>query len=124
MRMDDQETRERSNRVGGRRMAEVQIVYWRDIPAMVTAREGRRERTSANLSERFQAAIDEAAMRAGLIGTDEYLAEWRRSEWQAADGDAASLARRVAAELEIAYPPERLQQLVLSRGNANADTAT
>lgn len=105
-------------------MAEVQIVYWRDIPAMVTARDGRRERASANLSERFQAAIDEAAMRAGLIGTDEYLAEWRRSEWQAADGDAASVAQRVAAELEAAYPPERLQQLVLARGSANADTAT
>ena len=105
-------------------MAEVQIVYWRDIPAVVTARDGRRERVSVNLPDRFQAAIDEAAMRAGLTGTDEYLAEWRRSEWQVLDGDSVSAARRVADELEATYPPERLKELIASQGKANSDMAT
>ncbi len=43
-------------------MAEHQITHWKNIPSMVSAREGRRERAKAELSERFQVAIDEAAM--------------------------------------------------------------
>ena len=58
-------------------MAEVTIVYWRDIPAQVTAGSGRRA-ARVLLSERFQEAIDAAAMAAGLSGTDAYLEEWRR----------------------------------------------
>jgi hypothetical protein len=99
-------------------MAEVQVVYWRDIPAMVTARNGRHDRASASLSERFQAAIDEAAMRAGITGSDEYLAQWRRGDWELDDGDAATVAQRYAGALEEAYSPERLQGLVESRGQA------
>ena len=31
------------------------------------------------LSERFQEAIDSAAMKCGKAGTDDYVAEWRRT---------------------------------------------
>ena len=43
----------------------------------MTAKEGR-TRAARELPPRFQEAIDAAAMRAGLIGTDAYLEEWRR----------------------------------------------
>jgi hypothetical protein len=99
-------------------VAEYQIVYWRDIPALVTAREGRRTRASANLPDRFQVAIDEAAMRAGLTGSDGYLAEWRRSEWQEAAGAVEELAQQMAADLDAAYPAERLRDLVAGQGRA------
>jgi hypothetical protein len=99
-------------------MAEVQIVYWRDIPAMVTVRDGRQARTSANLSERFQIAIDEAAMRAGLTGDDVYLEQWRRGPWTETDGEVAEVARRVAEELEASYGPELLHTLILAKGIA------
>ncbi len=89
-------------------MAEYQITYWKNIPSMVSAREGRRERAKAELSERFQVAIDEAAMRAGLIGTDAYLEQWRRGEWQERAGHIDDVAAAVAAELEAEYTPERL----------------
>ena len=58
-------------------MAELTVIWWRDIPAQVTAKEGR-ARAARELPPRFQEAIDAAAMRAGLIGTDAYLEEWRR----------------------------------------------
>ncbi len=45
-------------------MAEYQITYWRDLPSMVTAREGRRNTAKVELSQRFQDAIDRAARRA------------------------------------------------------------
>jgi hypothetical protein len=45
-------------------MAKLTIVYWRDIPAQVIGKVGRRT-FKKQLSSRFQEAIDRAAMRAG-----------------------------------------------------------
>jgi hypothetical protein len=92
-----------------------QIVYWRDIPAQVKVKSGR-ERSSRALTERFQEAIDAAAMRAGLIGTDDYLAEWRTLDAGERDGEPAAVAESVAAELEGAYSDERLKALVAGEG--------
>lgn len=93
-------------------MAEYQIVYWREIPSMVVAREGRRSRHSVQLPARFQVAIDELAMRLGVTGTDAYLEAWARTEWQLRDGDVEETAELVAGELDRAYPPERLRSLL------------
>ena len=93
----------------------VQVVYWRDIPAQVKARAGR-ARSGRALSDRFQQAIDRAAMRAGLVNTDEYLAEWRTSEPQERDGDLEAVAAAVAAELEAAYPDDRIDALAENGG--------
>lgn len=89
-------------------MAEYQITYWRDFPSMVTAREGRRNTAKAELPQRFQIAIDEAAMRLNLIGTDAYLEEWRKDAWQPRDGTPEEVAQVIALELETAYPQGRL----------------
>lgn len=91
------------------------MVYWRDIPAQVKARLGR-ERASAALSPRFQEAIDAAAMRAGLSGTDDYLAEWRTSSWEERSGMPEEAAAGRAAELEAQYPEARLRALVDNGG--------
>ena len=58
-------------------MAELTVVFWRDIPAQVILKAGRRS-AKRPLSDRFQKAIDRAAMHAGLHDTDAYLAAWRR----------------------------------------------
>jgi len=60
-------------------MAQLTIVYWRDIPAQVIVKQGR-QAAKRQLTERFEKAIDRAAMRAKLRDTDSYLAEWRRAE--------------------------------------------
>jgi hypothetical protein len=95
--------------------ASYQIVYWRDIPAQVRVRSGR-ERVSRQLSERFQEAIDEAAMRDRMTATDDYLEEWRSTEWQAGEGEVDTLAERLAAQLESTYPQDRLDALVENKG--------
>ena len=92
-----------------------QIIYWRDIPAQVKIR-GTEIRTARELSPRFQEAIDEAAMRTNLFGTDDYLAMWRMSKWQEREGEPRSLAESIAAELEAAFPPDRLKRLILNGG--------
>ena len=93
-------------------MAEYQVTFWRDFPSMVVAREGRRNRHKVELPARFQVAIDEAAMRAGAIGTDEYLDGWIRSDWQEQAGDPQEVAQDVAAQLETDYPPRRLRRML------------
>jgi hypothetical protein len=94
-----------------------QIVYWREIPAQVKARAGR-ARGGQALSDRFQVAIDRAAMRAGLFNTDDYLNEWRTSEPQEREGELGAVAAAVAAELEAAFSDERLETLAANGGHA------
>ena len=93
-------------------MAEYQITYWREFPAMVTAREGRRNTHKIELSQRFQLVIDEAAMRLNMTGTDAYLAQWRRGPWQEQAGSPTEVAEAVAAAVETDYPPARLRQML------------
>ena len=90
------------------------MIWWRDIPAQVTAKEGR-STARAQLSERFQEAIDAAAMRAGLIGTDAYLAEWRREARECGE-DLETEAAEEAEWLEAAYPDDVLERLVKADG--------
>ena len=93
-------------------MAEYQITYWGEFPSMVVAREGRRDRHKIELPARYQVAIDEAAMRAGAIGTDAYLDGWVRSDWQEQEGSPQEVAHAVAARLEADYPPRRIRRLL------------
>ncbi len=80
-------------------MATYQILYWHDLPVQVRAR-GEGGRASVQLPERFQEAIDQAAMAAGLIGSDDYTAALHWSEAVERDGTAKSVAAAVAAELD------------------------
>ncbi len=98
-------------------MAEYQITSWRDIPSMVVAREGD-DVTKVQLAARFQEAIDEAAMRLGEVGSDDYLAGWLRSNWMTADGDHASVAAAVSERLENEWTPSRLGDYLEALGPA------
>jgi len=93
------------------------IVYWRDIPAQVIVGKGRNA-ARAPLPERFEQAIDRAAMKAGLRDGDDYLAEWRRAEPVEIDGDPATVAAEAAARIDADYPPDRLKALADKGGRA------
>ncbi|MFZ5789538.1 MAG: virulence factor [Pseudomonadota bacterium] len=96
-------------------MPQLTIVYWRDIPAQVIVKAGRNA-AKRQLTERFEKAIDRAAMRAGLRDTDSYLAEWRRAEPVECGADLEAEAAAAAARLEADYPDERLAKLVAAGG--------
>ncbi|MEL6958376.1 MAG: virulence factor [Pseudomonadota bacterium] len=98
-------------------MADVVIVYWRDIPAQVIVGKGRRA-TKVQLNERFEQAIDRAAMKSGAAETDDYLAEWRKAEPYAVDGADAEVATAEAARLEAEYDKDRLMALINNNGHA------
>jgi len=93
---------------------ELTVIWWRDIPAQVTGEEGR-ARVARELAPRFQEAIDSAAMRAGLIGTDAYLEEWRREPRPCGDDLELEVAQEVE-RLEAAYTDDVLERLVRDNG--------
>ena len=88
-------------------MADYQVTCWRDLPSLVVARDGEQV-TKTPLAPRFQEAIDEAAMRLGDTGADDYLAGWERSPWTDADGTPSEVLDRVAAELDAEWPADRI----------------
>jgi len=96
-------------------LAQLIITYWRDIPAQVTAKEGRTT-AKRELSLRFTEAIDMAAMRSGAAGTDDYLAEWRRGEPQPCGGDLEAEVSAALAKIEAEYDKERLVALAKNGG--------
>ena len=55
-------------------MASLIVISWRDIPAQVIVKRGR-EAAKVQLSQRFQEAVDRAAMRACKGSSDAYLAD-------------------------------------------------
>ena len=96
-------------------MAQLTIVYWRDIPAQVIVKAGR-QAAKRQLSERFETAIDRAAMKAKLRDTDSYLAEWRRAAPVACGDELEAEAAAAAERLEQDYPEDRLARLVAAGG--------
>jgi len=97
-------------------MAELITILWRDIPAQITAKEGRRK-VGVQLSDRFQIAIDRAAVKAGKKTTDEYLGEWHRTVDECGE-DLAAEADRAAAALEEHFTKEVLREYVQNGGYA------
>ncbi|MCV6824266.1 MULTISPECIES: virulence factor [Halocynthiibacter] len=96
-------------------MAKVTIVYWRDIPAQVIAGKGRRG-VKIQLSERFEQAIDRAAMASGAAETDAYLAEWRKADPVEVEGSDQEAATATAERLETEFDKTRLIELISNNG--------
>ena len=98
-------------------MPDVTIVYWRDIPAQVLVGRGRRA-AKAQLPERFEQAIDRAAMKAGMAGTDDYLTQWRKADPYpcAAAGSDQEVANAEAARIEAEYDQDRIKALIANDG--------
>ena len=97
-------------------MAKLTIVMWRDIPAQVIVKQGRNS-AKRPLEERFEKAIDKAAMRAGLYGSDGYLSEWRRDTTACGD-DLESILETTVNQIQADYTEERLAILIAAGGIA------
>lgn len=84
-------------------MATYEVLYWHDIPIQVRARDGER-RASKQLPQRFQNAIDNAAMKAGLIDDEAYLSLFNWHGPIEREGSAEEIVNQVIAELIKKYP--------------------
>ncbi len=89
-------------------------IYWRDIPSQVIAKQGRKA-AKKMLDQRFQDAIDSAAMRAGKGTSDAYMEDWTRHQ-EDVEGDIEELAATTVSALENEFPEDRLRQLTKAKG--------
>jgi hypothetical protein len=96
-------------------MADLIVVYWRDIPAQVIVRKGRQS-VKRELPPRFAEAIDMCAMRTGAHGSDAYLAEWRRGEPVQVGEDMEVEADRAVENILGEFDEETLKALVKAKG--------
>lgn len=92
-------------------MAEYQITFWRMIPSMIAARDGD-DVVKVSLPQRFQEAIDEAAMRLDAADADAYMNGWTRTEWMEQTGTPAQIAEAVSAELDKRFSQEHLDDIL------------
>jgi FAD/FMN-containing dehydrogenase len=104
-------------------VTEYQVTYWRDLPSLVVAREGDHV-TKSPLAQRFQEAIDEAAMRLGDTASGDYLDGWTRGEWTPGEGAGAEVCDQIVAELEEQWSPERVAAYLDALGPAHDPEAT
>ncbi|MEB8388394.1 virulence factor [Rhodobacteraceae bacterium KMM 6894] len=96
-------------------MVDVTIVYWRDIPAQVMVGKGR-SAAKKPLPERFEQAIDRAAMKVGANDTDAYLAEWRKAAPYPVEGEAMAVVEAEVARLDTEYDQNRIKTLIANNG--------
>lgn len=90
-------------------------IYWRDIPAQVIGRRGRKSAVKRALDPRFERAIDRSAMRAGRGSSDKYLEDWRR-ESQPCGPDLERAVEEEVTRLEGLFPPEVLKRVIRAGG--------
>lgn len=95
-------------------MAKVVTIYWRDIPSQVTVQEGRK-RAKKLLPDRFQQAIDRAAMRAKKTDADAYLNDWHRDS-RNLQGEIDDLVNTIANDLDLNFHQEKLEEMVRNKG--------
>jgi hypothetical protein len=83
-------------------MAKYKVLYWKGIPSQVRATD-ENGRASKQLPQRFQEAIDEAAMRMGMIGSDAYTNGFEWGEESEHPGTAQEAAEAIAVEIAKKY---------------------
>jgi len=96
-------------------MADVTIVYWRDMPAQVIVGRGRRG-VKLPLPERFEQAIDRAAMKSGAAESDDYIAGFRKAAPIPVDGTDQEAAEATVANIDAEYDQDRLKTLIANDG--------
>lgn len=80
-------------------MATYQIFRWQEIPSAIEARDESGVKKQ-QLSDRFQALIDHAAMLRNLAGSEDYMDHWNKSAPETKPGGAAEVLVQVVGEIE------------------------
>lgn len=97
-------------------MAQKIIVFWRDIPAQILIRKGRKA-ARRELPAMFMEAIDACAMRIGAKDSEAYMTEWRRTDPVDVSDDLEAEADTALRALVTAYPKDRLKELLAKGGS-------
>ena len=95
-------------------MAQLKIVFWRDIPGQVVIRRGRRS-TRLRLPPRFSRAIERAAYRLKKKQQDALFEPWHDVA-QPFSGNVEQQAEELLRSLDKYYTDEVLETLIRANG--------
>lgn len=99
-------------------MADLIVVYWRDIPAQIIVKKGR-QNAKRELPMRFIQAIDACAMKVGAKSASNYLDDWRKADPIPVGDDIDAEADKAVTDLDTRYDKAKLIALVNSSGREN-----
>ncbi len=83
-------------------MTKLSVLYWQDIPTLVEGRDKEHVK-KVELSGRFGELVDLIAMKKGLVGTDEYLQNWKRKRLPASNFPVTESVNKLVREFEEQY---------------------
>lgn len=93
----------------------VTLIMWRDIPSQLVKKQGRKSE-KLMLSNRFQEAIDRAAMREGVHDSDGYLEGWHRETLPTGEEEVDDKLVNTGQMFEDKYDEDALSDLVKNGG--------
>jgi Virulence factor len=108
---------------GGGSVAELTLIKWRDIPMQIVVRDDSGGSARRLLPDRFQEAVDAAAMVAGLIGSDDYTEQMAMERRQV--GDDLEAAAQAAEDAVLAEWTDEVLKVAIRAGGyqGGADVA-
>lgn len=86
-------------------MAKVRVMYWKEIPVQIQAKDESGV-VSKPLEERFQQGLDAISMFDGSSGSDDYLMAWEWSEYTEMEGAAEEVAVNLAERFNKRFPQD------------------
>jgi hypothetical protein len=95
-------------------VAELTLIKWRDIPMQIVVRDDAGGSARRLLPDRFQEAVDAAAMVAGLIGSDDYTEQMQMDRRQV--GDDLEAEAQAAEEAVLTEWTEEVLKVAIRAG--------
>ena len=83
-------------------MTKIFILSWQDIPTVIEARDSNGIE-KVELSKRFSELIDLIAMKKGIVGTDDYLRDWKKKKLSSTNKTAKQVVLEMSEYFEGKY---------------------
>ena len=83
-------------------MTKIFILSWQDIPTVIEARDSNGIE-KVELSKRFSELIDLIAMKKGIVGTDDYLRDWKKKKLLSTNKTAKQVVLEMSEYFEGKY---------------------
>ena len=91
-------------------MTKIYVLFWQDIPTVIEARDSTGVE-KVELSKRFSELVDLVAMKKGLIGTDDYLQNWKKKRLPSTEKTAKQVVLEMSEYFESKYKDIKLKAL-------------
>ena len=83
-------------------MTKISILLWQDIPTVIEARDSNGIE-KVELSKRFSELVDLVAMKKGIVGTDDYLRDWKKKRLPSTNKTAKQVVAEMSQYFEGKY---------------------